>query len=58
MNNREDPDPVRKGTGSSVMYTKYVYRENRNSLIAQAMSTIHEMKIAPPHNPTGKMVFF
>ena len=33
MNNREDPDPVRKGTGSSVMYTKYVYRENRNSLI-------------------------
>ena len=33
MNNREDPDPVRKGTctGSSVMYAKYVYRENRNS---------------------------
>ena len=33
MNKREDPDPVRKGTGPSVMYTKYVYRENRNSLI-------------------------
>ena len=36
MNNREDPDPVRKGTGTSVMYTrsaKYVYRENRNSLM-------------------------
>ena len=32
MNNREDPDPVRKGTGSLVIYTKYVYRENRNSL--------------------------
>ena len=33
MNNRDDLDPVRKGTGSSVMYTKYVYRKNRNSLI-------------------------
>jgi hypothetical protein len=33
MNNREDPDPVRKGTGSSVMFAKYVYRENRNSII-------------------------
>ena len=33
MNNREDPDPVRKGTGSLVVYTKYVYRENRNSLL-------------------------
>jgi hypothetical protein len=32
MNNREDPDPVRKGTGSSDLYTEYVYRENRNSL--------------------------
>ena len=33
MNNREDPYPVRKGTGSSVMYTKYAYRQNRNSLV-------------------------
>ena len=34
MNNREDPDPVRKGTGSWIMYRKYVYRENRNSLLS------------------------
>ena len=32
LNNTEDPDPVRRGTGSSVMYTKNVYRENRSSL--------------------------
>ena len=24
MNNREDPDPVRKGTGSSVMYISFI----------------------------------
>ena len=41
MNNREDPDPVRKGTGSSVMYTKYVYRENRNSLLCHSQHYIH-----------------
>ena len=34
MDNREDLDPVRKGTESSVMHTKYVYRENRNSLLS------------------------
>jgi hypothetical protein len=26
MNNREDPDPVRKGTGSSIMYTSTRYK--------------------------------
>ena len=38
MNNREDPDPVRKGTGSSVMYSKYVFFcENRNSVMKYAV---------------------
>ena len=40
MNKREDPDPVRKGTGSLVMYTKkYMYRENRNSLLTKNVDT-------------------